>query len=216
MGNPLTRKYAETRARWEPLYEVTQIKGDGEAHKFLSSNDEFAGYEIWDKGNLDMSELKEPEMLQYEYARQGLDGGGPEAELEGDFPVREEVGPPRQFRARRGRSARCLRDASVSDDDQPARKPGGATTGRGSGQRARGRMAAPQARPLGGGPCGSPSGDQVIRGFRTVSAGNRPKSRSTVHNSRMPWSWQSAATCASCTWGPWIRPSRSALRSIGQ
>jgi hypothetical protein len=71
-GNPLTRKYAETRARWEPLYEVTQIKGDGEAHKFLSPNDEFAGYEIWEKGNLDLSELKKPEMLQYEYARSGL------------------------------------------------------------------------------------------------------------------------------------------------
>jgi hypothetical protein len=72
MGNPLTRRYAETRAHWEPLYEVTQIKGDGEAHPFLSPNDEFAGYEIWDKGNLDLSELKKPEMLQYEYARQGL------------------------------------------------------------------------------------------------------------------------------------------------
>src|SRR6185436_2105938 len=72
---PLTRQYAETRAKWEPLYEVTQIKGDGEAHKFLSPNDELAGYEIWDKGNLDMSELKKPEMLQYEYARQGLKVG---------------------------------------------------------------------------------------------------------------------------------------------
>ena len=33
---PLTREYAETRISWEPLYEVTQIKGDGEAHPFLS------------------------------------------------------------------------------------------------------------------------------------------------------------------------------------
>lgn len=74
-GRPLTRQYAETRARWEPLYEVTQIKGDGEAHKFLSPNDEFAGFEIWDKGNLDLSEAKKPEMLQYEYARQGLETG---------------------------------------------------------------------------------------------------------------------------------------------
>ena len=31
-GNPLTREWAETRAKWEPMYEVTQIKGDGEAH----------------------------------------------------------------------------------------------------------------------------------------------------------------------------------------
>jgi hypothetical protein len=30
-GKPITRTYAETRAKWEPLYEATQIKGDGEA-----------------------------------------------------------------------------------------------------------------------------------------------------------------------------------------
>jgi uncharacterized protein DUF3604 len=71
-GNPLTRQYAETRARWEPLYEVTQIKGDGETHPVLSPNDEFAGYEIWDKGNLNLSEKKTPEMLPHEYARSAL------------------------------------------------------------------------------------------------------------------------------------------------
>lgn len=71
-GRGLTREYAETRARLEPLYEVTQIKGDGESHPFLSPNDEFSGYELWDKGNLDLTEVKKPEMLQYEYARSGL------------------------------------------------------------------------------------------------------------------------------------------------
>ncbi len=71
-GRGLTRAYAETRARLEPVYEVTQIKGDGEAHPFMSPNDEFAGFELWDKGNLDLTELKKPEMLQYEYARSGL------------------------------------------------------------------------------------------------------------------------------------------------
>jgi hypothetical protein len=74
-GKPLTRGYAETRARWEPLYEATQIKGDGESHPFLSPNDELAGYETWDKGNLNMSELKKPEMLQGEYARTALQTG---------------------------------------------------------------------------------------------------------------------------------------------
>jgi hypothetical protein len=74
-AKPLTRAYAETRSRWEPLYEVTQIKGDGEAHKFLSPNDEFAGYEIWDRGNLNLSVSKTPEMLQYEYAREALKVG---------------------------------------------------------------------------------------------------------------------------------------------
>ena len=74
-GKPLDREYAQTRAKWEPLYEVTQIKGDGEAHPFLSPNDEFADYETWDKYNLNLSVPKKPEMLQYEYGRSGLKVG---------------------------------------------------------------------------------------------------------------------------------------------
>jgi hypothetical protein len=69
---PIDREYAETRARWERLYETTQTKGTGEAHPFLSPNDEFASFEIWDKGNLDLSVLKEPGMLEYEYTRSAL------------------------------------------------------------------------------------------------------------------------------------------------
>ena len=68
-GKPITREYAATRAKWEHLYEVTQMKGDGEAHPFLSPTDEFASYEKWDKFNLNMSVPKENGMLQYEYAR---------------------------------------------------------------------------------------------------------------------------------------------------
>jgi hypothetical protein len=74
-GKPVDREYAENRARWEKLYEVTQIKGDGETHPFLSPNDEFADYETWDKGNLDLSSLKKPEMLEFEYARAALKNG---------------------------------------------------------------------------------------------------------------------------------------------
>jgi Protein of unknown function (DUF3604) len=73
-GKALTGSYAETRAKWEPLYEVTQIKGDGEAHPFLSPDDEFADYETWDRANLGPV-LKKPEMLQYEYAREALKNG---------------------------------------------------------------------------------------------------------------------------------------------
>jgi hypothetical protein len=72
---PLTREYADTRAKWEPLYEATQIKGDGEAHPFLSPNDEFADFGTWDKGNLNLSEVKTDDMLVYEYARSGLQLG---------------------------------------------------------------------------------------------------------------------------------------------
>jgi len=69
---PLDRAYAEARAKWEPLYEWSQIKGDGEAHPFLSTEDEFADFETWDFGNLDATVPKTPEMLPGEYARSGL------------------------------------------------------------------------------------------------------------------------------------------------
>jgi hypothetical protein len=68
-------EYVDTRARWERLIEVTQTKGTGEAHPFLSPNDEFADSELWDKGNLDLSAAKTNEMLQYEYAREALKNG---------------------------------------------------------------------------------------------------------------------------------------------
>jgi len=74
-GKKINKNYVETRARWEPLYEVTQIKGDGEAHPFLSKNDEFADYGSWDQGNLDLSEAKKNEMLRFEYARSALKTG---------------------------------------------------------------------------------------------------------------------------------------------
>ena len=74
-GKKIDRAYAEGRMRWEPLYEATQIKGDGETHPLLSPNDEFANFEKWDKANLDMSELKKPEMLEFEYARSALKNG---------------------------------------------------------------------------------------------------------------------------------------------
>jgi len=74
-GRALDEEYVTKRARWEPLYEVTQIKGDGETHPFLSPDDEFADYETWDVGNLDVSEAKTDAMLAGEYAREALKRG---------------------------------------------------------------------------------------------------------------------------------------------
>jgi Protein of unknown function (DUF3604) len=74
-GKPVDRSYADGRTRWEPLYEVTQTKGSGETHPFLSPNDEFADFEIWDKGNLDGSSVKTKPMLEFEYARSALKNG---------------------------------------------------------------------------------------------------------------------------------------------
>jgi len=74
-GRKIDDDYVEARAKWEPLYETSQIKGDGEAHPLLSPDDAFADYETWDAGNLDLSEAKTPEMLQYEYSREALKNG---------------------------------------------------------------------------------------------------------------------------------------------
>jgi len=70
---PLTGDYAKRRMHWEPIYEVTQIKGDGETHPSLSPNDEFADYGTWDKGSF--GSAKEPDMIPKEYAREALKQG---------------------------------------------------------------------------------------------------------------------------------------------
>ena len=74
-GKPLNRELAELRASLEPIIEVTQIKGDSETHPMLSPNDEFANFETWDRSNLNGTEAKKPEMLQYEYTREALKTG---------------------------------------------------------------------------------------------------------------------------------------------
>ena len=67
-GRPIDASYARRRMKWEPIYEVTQIKGDGEAHPLLSPTDEFADYYTWDNGDFGLNK-KNPEMLPHEYAR---------------------------------------------------------------------------------------------------------------------------------------------------
>ena len=74
-GVKFDKTYVTERFKWEPLYEVTQIKGDGETHPLLSPDDEFADYENWDVGNLDLSQVKTDDMLAGEYAREALKRG---------------------------------------------------------------------------------------------------------------------------------------------
>lgn len=83
-GDVVDKEWVTKFARWEPHYEITQIKGDGEAHPLLSPDDEFADYENWAVGNLDISELKTDDMLGGEYAREALKRG---LQLEEKFGV---------------------------------------------------------------------------------------------------------------------------------
>jgi hypothetical protein len=74
-GKEPNKAWAEARARWEPLFEAIQTKGQSESHPFLSPNDEFAvGYEIWDRGNLNLVP-KKPGMIEHEYVREALKNG---------------------------------------------------------------------------------------------------------------------------------------------
>ena len=82
-GEPLTETYARRRSRFEPLYEVTQIKGHGETHPLLSPNDEFAGDEIFRWG-ITKSQPSSPSNFAAPASKSdgvvGRSGLGPDAE----------------------------------------------------------------------------------------------------------------------------------------
>jgi hypothetical protein len=71
-GSAFDSAYVARRQQREPLVEVTQIKGDGEAHPWLSPDDEFADFGTWDRADIGGRERKTNDMLQYEYARSVL------------------------------------------------------------------------------------------------------------------------------------------------
>jgi hypothetical protein len=87
-GRRVDAEYISARILREPLYEATQIKGDGETHPYLSPDDEFADYETWAKGNLNLSVAKTDDMLQYEYAREALKNGLKLEEKFGENPYK--------------------------------------------------------------------------------------------------------------------------------
>ena len=74
-GKPLTKDYAERRARFDVLQEMMQTKGDSETHPLLSPNDEFANFGIagWEYGNLTLEgKPLSREMMPTNYLRPGL------------------------------------------------------------------------------------------------------------------------------------------------
>ncbi len=72
-GKPVDAEYSRSRMRWEQVVEVTQIKGDSEAHPNFSPNDEFADYETYDYALVTSGDRPTP--TKADYARSGLKRG---------------------------------------------------------------------------------------------------------------------------------------------
>ncbi len=106
-GTPLTREWAAARARWEPLFEHFQYKGQSETHPTLSPTDEFANFELWDTSNLD-GVAKTPGMIRTEYGRRALESG---LRLEGTLGVN-----PFKFGAAGGTDTHTGLSAPIEDN----------------------------------------------------------------------------------------------------
>lgn len=74
-GRPVTAAYARTRMKWEPVVEVTQIKGDSETHPSLSPNDEFADFETYAHAIKTTGGSTDVEIAPGDYVRSALKRG---------------------------------------------------------------------------------------------------------------------------------------------
>ena len=71
-GKPISRAYAETRARNERLTEIVQTKGQSETNPGVAPNDEFAGFELWTKPVAGPGTVK---VLPTNYVRNAFENG---------------------------------------------------------------------------------------------------------------------------------------------
>jgi hypothetical protein len=146
---PLDRDYAARRSRWEPLYEVTQTKGDSEAHPALSPTDELANFERWDKATFGPKPTT-PDMYPREYAREAYKRGLAYEQKLGANPFKFGiVGSTDSIQGsrRRKKTTSSARSRRLTDSDRALRshcRPGGAegsAVASGKLVRARGRVA---------------------------------------------------------------------------
>ena len=72
-GDPVDAPYGNQRMKWERVVEVTQIKGDSEAHPLLSPTDEFADYETY--AFVLTPDGRTPDPTEGDYLRSGLKRG---------------------------------------------------------------------------------------------------------------------------------------------
>lgn len=85
-GQPLTKAHAELRSRLEPISEILQIKGASETHPLLSSEDEFAGFELLGESLFTQSKL--PTSMAGSYMRDALRVGMEFSHNEGFNPYK--------------------------------------------------------------------------------------------------------------------------------
>lgn len=128
-GQPIDAAYAKARQQWEPVVEVTQIKGDSETHPALSPTDEFAEYETY---NFIMTpEGRKADANEADYIRSGLRRGLALEATKG--PARWQSGPSadhqRLARSRRQHPGTHLRRRIIQRPQgrsgRPLRNPGG-------------------------------------------------------------------------------------------
>ena len=77
-GAAFDQAYARTRIRWEPIVEITQVKGDSETHPVVSPEDEFADYESWDETDINSNPYPADQLEKIftgSYARPTLKAG---------------------------------------------------------------------------------------------------------------------------------------------
>lgn len=75
-GKPMTGDLAALRSIWETVAEVTQIKGTSETHPLLSPDDEFAGFEFFNRLIESRPEARQtPTVETGDYVRSALKSG---------------------------------------------------------------------------------------------------------------------------------------------
>jgi len=88
-GKPLTTEYAAMRRRYEPITEIMQIKGSSETHPILSSEDDFANFELLGESLFTQSSL--PSTMKGSYMRDALRTGMEMSHSEGFNPFKYGV-----------------------------------------------------------------------------------------------------------------------------
>lgn len=88
-GKPLTTEYAAMRSRYEPITEIMQIKGSSETHPILSSEDDFANFELLGESLFTQSSL--PTSMKGSYMRDALRTGMEMSHSQGFNPFKYGV-----------------------------------------------------------------------------------------------------------------------------